>query len=174
MRRTRLVEAADAPVLADLVIRNREFLARYEPLREADYFTEQHQRSLVEDQLVRHAEGRLLPHVILDDSGSVVGRITLSDTVRGPFQSSNLGYWVAQDAGGRGLAQSAVQEVARLAFEELGLHRLQAGTLVDNVRSQRVLERTGFVRYGLAPRYLRIDGRWQDHILFQRIAPAPG
>ena len=60
----------------------------------------------------------------------------------------------------------------RTAFDELGLHRVEAGTLVHNVGSQRVLERNGFVRFGLAPQYLRIAGRWQDHVLFQVLNPA--
>jgi ribosomal-protein-alanine N-acetyltransferase len=55
----------------------------------------------------------------------------------------------------------------RLAFWEMGLHRIQAGTLLYNVRSQRVLERTGFVRFGVAPAYLSIAGEWQDHALYQ-------
>ncbi|GAA0325518.1 GNAT family N-acetyltransferase [Kineococcus aurantiacus] len=41
--------------------------------------------------------------------------------------------------------------MTQLAFKELALHRVQAETLVDNVRSQRVLKRVGFTRYGLAP-----------------------
>ncbi len=57
-----------------------------------------------------------------------------------------------------------------IAFGELGLHRLQAGTLVHNTGSQKVLERNGFERIGLARAYLKIAGRWQDHILFQRIS----
>jgi ribosomal-protein-alanine N-acetyltransferase len=64
-----------------------------------------------------------------------------------------------------------VGEACRWAFGPAGLHRLEAGTLTDNIASQRVLERNGFERIGLAPRYLHIAGRWRDHILFQRIAP---
>ena len=65
----------------------------------------------------------------------------------------------------------ALRQMLALAFGELGLHRVEAGTLLHNVRSQRVLERNGFVRFGLAPRYLRIEGRWQDHVLFQVLNP---
>ncbi|WP_369826681.1 GNAT family N-acetyltransferase [Cryobacterium sp. Y11] len=54
-----------------------------------------------------------------------------------------------------------------LAFNELGLHRVLAETLILNVRSQRVLERVGCVRYGTAPEYLKIAGRWQDHLMYQ-------
>jgi ribosomal-protein-alanine N-acetyltransferase len=56
------------------------------------------------------------------------------------------------------------------AFGELGLHRLEAGTLVDNAASRRVLEKNGFEHIGLARRYLHIGGDWRDHLLFQRVA----
>lgn len=97
----------------------------------------------------------------------VVGRINLSNIVRGAFQSASVGYWVGGRYNGRGLATAAVKEMKSIAFGELDLHRLEAGTLPRNIASQRVLERNGFERFGLAPRYLRIAGEWQDHILFQ-------
>ncbi|HUZ88604.1 MAG TPA: GNAT family protein, partial [Candidatus Acidoferrales bacterium] len=69
--------------------------------------------------------------------------------------------------GGRGLATAAVRNLVQIAFEEWGLHRIEAGTLLDNVRSQRVLERNGFVRFGVARGYLLIAARWQDHALYE-------
>ena len=66
----------------------------------------------------------------------------------------------------------AVAEAADYAANQLGLHRLQAETLVHNVRSQKVLEKNGFSRYGLAQKYLKIAGEWQDHIMFARILEA--
>ncbi len=69
-----------------------------------------------------------------------------------------------------GLATAAVREIVAVAFGELGLHRVQAGTLPHNAGSQRVLERNGFARIGVAPAYLSIAGRWQDHVLFQVVA----
>jgi ribosomal-protein-alanine N-acetyltransferase len=167
---TRLVEPGDAPVLAELYRANRDFLAPWEPERDEDFYTAQGQRAVVEGALARHEQGSVLPHVILDDSGEVAGRITLSEIVRGPFQSCSVGYWVGAAANGRGLATRAVHEIAGLAFGALALHRIQAATLLHNVRSQRVLERNGFVRFGLAPAYLRIAGLWQDHVLYQLIA----
>ena len=56
--------------------------------------------------------------------------------------------------------------------DELALHRIEAGTLPHNTASQVVLGRNGFVRYGLAPQYMSIAGRWQDHVLFQVLNPA--
>jgi [ribosomal protein S5]-alanine N-acetyltransferase len=98
-----------------------------------------------------------------------VGRMTLNNIVRGPWLNADLGYWMDFGYTGRGLTTRAVLEVSRVADQEVGLHRIAAATLVDNVASQSVLRKTGFERYGTAQRYLEIDGRWQDHHLFQRI-----
>lgn len=166
---TRLVRPDDAAVLTELLRANREFLAPWEPVRGDDYFTVDAQRTVIENGLERHRQGTSLPHVILDESGRVVGRVTLHDIVRGPFQSCHLGYWLAAAAGGRGLATVAVRDIIRVTFGELGLHRIQAATLPHNARSQRVLERNGFVRFGLAPEYLNIAGTWRDHVLYQLV-----
>ncbi|MGY2004301.1 GNAT family N-acetyltransferase [Blastococcus sp. SYSU DS1024] len=170
--RTRLLAMDDAPALTRIVLADRDFLAPWEPRREESYFTEEGQREEVRRALDRHALGLGLPHVVLDAAGGVVGRITLNNIVRGAFQSCSVGYWVGAASNGRGLATAALGDMLRRAFGELGLHRVEAGTLVHNAASQRVLERNGFTRYGLAPQYLRIAGRWQDHFLFQVLNPA--
>jgi len=158
---TRPLTSEDADELSALLIENREFLARVEPARDERFFTIAGQRERI--------EGDALSFAILAGN-RIAGTVTLSNIVRGPFQSATLGYWVAERLGGRGLATHAVQEVVAIAFEELRLHRLQAATLIDNVASQRVLEKNGFEPIGLARRYLRIAGDWRDHLLFQRTA----
>ena len=165
---TRLVRPADAAELCALLRANRDFLAPWDPIRAEDYFTEEGQRAVLEGFLAAHAKGTILPHVILDGD-RIVGRITLSGITRGAFQSGNLGYWVNAQDNGRGLGTAAVAEIRRIAFYELGLHRIEAGTLLHNTASQTVLHRNGFVRFGTAPRYLRIAGVWQDHALFQTL-----
>lgn len=169
---TRLVTIDDAPGLAELLRGNADFLAPWMPVRSEEYFTAGGQLADIEATLQRHADGTCLPHVILDDAGELIGRITLNGIVRGPFQSCSMGYWVGAAHNGRGVATEAVRAIKRVAFEELGLHRIQAETLLHNVGSQRVLERNGFTRIGMAPAYLNIAGQWQDHVLFQVINPA--
>jgi ribosomal-protein-alanine N-acetyltransferase len=168
----RLITLDDAPALAELVRANREFLAPWEPLHNETYFTAPGQRASIGTALDEHEHGRGLPCVILDPGGSVVGRVNLNNIVRGAFQSASLGYWIAEPAGGRGITTTAVRDIVRVAFTELGLHRIQADTLEHNVASQRVLERNGFVRIGHAPRYLKIAGQWQDFILHQLLSDA--
>lgn len=166
---TRPLTLDDAPALAALLRDNQEFFAPYEPIRDGHFYTAEGQREVLGSLLERQAHGLMLAHVILDEQGAVAGRITLDGIARGAFQSCGMGYWVAPADNGRGLATAAVADVVRIAFDELGLHRIEAGTLVDNTRSQRVLEKNNFERYGVAPALVNIAGRWQDHVMFQRI-----
>ena len=145
----RLVRDDDAAALAAVLLANREFLAPWEPSRDAAYFTEQHQHDELTLARRRSEQNLALPCVIVYE-GKIVGRINLNNIVHGVFCSADLGYWVSQEYNGRGVATAAVAAVVRRAFDELGLHRIQAGTLVHNLGSQQVLLRNGFTRIGLA------------------------
>ena len=136
-------------------------MAPFDPVRPEEFFLE------AQTEIARNSDG--LKFAILDD-GELAGVITLSNVVYDAFRSANLGYWVDAKRHGRGLATRAVAAVVEHAFGTLGLHRLQAGTLVDNVASKRVLEKNRFELIGLARNYLHIGGEWRDHLLFQRTA----
>lgn len=166
---TRPLELADVEELTALLIKNREFLRPWDPVRPDEFFTVPKQLELARAALTAYDGGTMVPLVILTREGGLAGRLNLNGIVRGALESAALGYWVSEDANGAGLASAAVAEAVSLATTGLGLHRLQAETLVHNAGSQRVLEKNGFVRFGLAPKYLKIAGRWQDHIMFQRI-----
>lgn len=168
---TRPIDLDDVAALVDVLHANRAFLAPWEPVRDDSYFTLEGQREVVRKAIELQGDGLGRVHVIVDD-GRVVGRVTLAGVVRGALQSCALSYWVAAEHNGRGLATSAVGELLDVAFTELRLHRVQAETLLHNAASQRVLERNGFVRFGLAPRYLKIAGTWQDHAMYQLLNPA--
>jgi ribosomal-protein-alanine N-acetyltransferase len=167
---TRLLRFDDAPELTEILQAEREFMAPWEPARDDEFFTVAAQSPRLRLALEEYEQGRTLPLAIVDDGGGIVGNLALSGIIRGAFLSANLGYWVRQSCNGRGLATAAVPEALDVAFHGFGLHRVQAGTLPHNVGSQRVLAKSGFVEYGRAPRYLRIAGRWEDHVLYQRLS----
>lgn len=173
MVRLRLPTIADSDALAELRVRNRAYLTPWEPIRPEPFFTPAGQAADLAAVLDRYERGDAAPFVIVNDEGLVIGRLTLSGIVRGAFQSCVVSYWVAEEHTGKGLASEAVADALQYAFMTLGLHRVQAETLPENEPSQRVLQRNGFERYGLAPRYLKIAGSWQDHIMFQRLAGRP-
>jgi [ribosomal protein S5]-alanine N-acetyltransferase len=157
----------DAEALAAAYERNREHLAPWDPVRSPAFYTVDGQQELVDRQLSLVHGGQLAAWV-LEYDGQVVGRVNVNNVVRGVLSSGSLGYWVDHAHLRRGLASALVDHACTGALQ-LGLHRVDAGTLVHNVASQRVLLRNGFEKYGMAPKYLFIAGEWQDHNLYQRI-----
>jgi ribosomal-protein-alanine N-acetyltransferase len=107
-------------------------------------------------------------------SGAVVGVITISQIVRGLFQSAYLGFYSRAGFVGRGLMTEAVRLATRHAFDDLGLHRLEANIQPDNLRSIALVRRLGFRKEGFSPRYLRIAGAWRDHERWALLADEPG
>jgi ribosomal-protein-alanine N-acetyltransferase len=61
--------------------------------------------------------------------------------------------------------------VERIAFGELGLHRVEVAVIPRNTRSLLLAERCGFEREGLSPRFLKIAGVWEDHVRLARRNP---
>ena len=163
----RPLEVGDAEALAALLERNREFLRPFEPDRPPDFFTVEAQIERLGVFEHQRETGAGFAYAILD-AGELAGQVALSNVAHGILESANLGYWVDRERNGRGLASRAVAALGEEAFGPRGLPRVEAGTLVENVASQRVLEKNRFTRIGVAPRYLKIAGAWRDHVLFQR------
>ena len=158
----------DAEALAAAYQRNREHLERWDPDRPPGFYTVAGQRKEAEERLAMQERGLFALYVIVGPDGALVGRANIQNIVRGPMQGGVLGYWVDKDHTRKGLATAAVEHLEGEALA-LGLHRLEAGTMVENVASQRVLEARGFDRYGLAEKFLFLGGAWRDHVLFQKI-----
>ena len=166
--RVRVLRLSDAEGMCAAYQRNRDHLAPWEPVRAEEFFTLDGQRASIESKVALFIAGSDVPWVLLDGD-LVVGVMTLSSIVRGPFLSAHLGYWVDKDYNGRGIGSAAVGYAVDAARDDLGLHRLQAATLPHNAASQKILHRSGFTEIGVAPAYLNIAGGWRDHVLFQRI-----
>ena len=163
--RLRPLTIADAPEMLELRRRNAEFLAPREPRRSADYLTLATQESELREVAANRVSDRGYAFgIVLGEE--LIGRIALNNIVRGAFHNAYVGYFVGQDHNGRGFATEAARVLAVHAFDDLGLHRLQAAVMLDNHGSMRVLEKAGFRREGIARRYLQIDGAWVDHVLF--------
>jgi ribosomal-protein-alanine N-acetyltransferase len=101
--------------------------------------------------------------VRIREGGDLVGVVNLSEIVRGIFRSAYMGYYAFRPHAGQGLMSEGMRRVITAAFRELDLHRLEANIQPGNTASIRLVERLGFRREGLSPRYLKINGRWRDH-----------
>jgi RimJ/RimL family protein N-acetyltransferase len=82
----------------------------------------------------------------------------------------DIGFWLARQARGRGIATRAVRLLSRWAVETLPLARLQMGIYPSDRASQRVAERCGFVREAILRSFLEIDGTRRDLVLFSLVA----
>jgi ribosomal-protein-alanine N-acetyltransferase len=160
----------DIDDLAGYWARNRIHLTPTQPSRGDAFWTAAGQRVRVASHLEEMARGRMVPLLVLED-GAVVADVALSDIVGGVFMSAVLGYSVDARRLRRGIATWAVAAAVDIAFTAMRLHRIQAGTLPENVASQAVLERSGFEPIGMARNYLAIAGMWRHHVLWQLTNP---
>jgi ribosomal-protein-alanine N-acetyltransferase len=96
-------------------------------------------------------------------NGRIVGVINLTGIIHGFFQNAYMGYYAVAGMNGRGLMREAISLVMTHAFNDIGLHRLEANIQPGNEASKALAKRLGFRLEGYSPRYLKIDGEWRDH-----------
>ena len=96
-------------------------------------------------------------------SGDIAGVFTVSQIVRGAFQSAFLGYYANAAFAGRGYMREGIELVLDLSFGSLSLHRLEANIQPANATSIALARGAGFRLEGYSPRYLLIGGQWRDH-----------
>jgi [ribosomal protein S5]-alanine N-acetyltransferase len=170
-----------APIAADYIewakLRNesREYLTPWEPSWAPDETTRAAFRRRLRRYVQAERDGTGMMLFVFDKkTGDLTGGCQLSNIRQGIAQSAaSLGYWIGQKHAGRGLMTDAVVTLVRHAFDRLGFHRIEAACLPTNVASRRVLTKAGFSAEGTARKYLRINGEWQDHLLFAVIAGDP-
>ncbi len=152
----RTIDYADRDEFLAMVRESRELHRPWAyPPERADQFDELVARSRRDDVvtlLACRAEG-----------GEIVGVFTISQIVRGAFQSAFLGYYGSAAHARRGYMRSGMQLVLDHAFRDLRLHRLEANIQPGNVPSLALARGGGFRLEGFSPRYLLIGGRWRDH-----------
>ncbi|MGH9185120.1 MAG: GNAT family N-acetyltransferase [Acidimicrobiales bacterium] len=170
-RRVKLrpLEAADFPAWQEVRRRNVDWLTRWEPRRAPGG------PDVVEDRdafavrcSARQRERQLGTGfgfgIFADDD--FAGEINLSAVQRGPFQNAYIGYWIDEKQAGNGYVPEGLVVLARFAFEELRLHRIQISIIPRNLSSRRVVEKLGIRDEGIALRYLEINGVWEDHVRY--------
>ncbi|MGH7179037.1 MAG: GNAT family N-acetyltransferase [Tepidisphaeraceae bacterium] len=96
--------------------------------------------------------------------GAIVGLFNISEIVRGGFQSAYLGYYAMSHAARAGYMTEGLQLALRFAFREMKLHRLEANIQPGNDASMKLARRCGFVLEGYSKKYLKIRGKWRDHM----------
>ncbi|RNM28522.1 GNAT family N-acetyltransferase [Dickeya undicola] len=154
------------------LVENRDNFAPFEPLRTEDYFSLESIRQRITDaQTDFKARKCLLLVFTIKGEDKIIGSINFTNFVYGVFQAGYLGFSIDKSYQGQGLMHEALESAITYVHENYGLHRIMANHLPNNLRSKNILARLGFVKEGFARSYLKINGKWQDHVLNSYIAP---
>lgn len=166
-------EMRDFEAWVELRAQSRAFLTPWEPTWPADDLTYGSFRRRVRRNHQEIVNDEAYPFLIFRDDDVLAGGLTLGQIKRGVVQAGTLGYWIGEPHARRGLMSAAVEAVTGYAFATLRLHRIEASCLPHNEASLKLLERRGFTREGYARAYLRINGIWQDHLLYGLLETDP-
>lgn len=161
-----------AAAVADYYRRNVAHFSRWDPPSPPGFDSAEVQAERLMQSTLAFGMGTAFRYWLIEPHAPsrVVGSIHFSNVARGPFQSASLGYSVDQGLEGRGVMAAALACAIAEMFSRRGrLHRIEAAIRPENERSLALIQRVGFTRVGLAPRYLMIDGDWRDHVLWQRL-----
>ncbi len=99
----------------------------------------------------------------VSETDEIAGVFTISQIVRGAFQSAYLGYYAHSRHSRQGLMREAMEQLLDHTFGPLALHRLEANIQPGNQPSIALARGAGFRLEGFSPRYLLIGGQWRDH-----------
>lgn len=108
--------------------------------------------------------GVMIP-LVIEVNGTFAGQLTVGNIVRGALCSAWIGYWVAAECSGQGVATAALALGLDHCFGAVGLHRVEATVRPENAASRAVLRTIGFRQEGVLRKYLDVDGAWRDHVL---------
>ena len=109
--------------------------------------------------------------LIFEKTGMLlIGEININNVQRGVVQSCSIGYWISRNKMGLGLMSESINLMKDFAFDDLELHRIEAACLPENKPSLNTLLKNGFEIEGKAKEFLKINGKWQDHIVLGCLA----
>jgi len=162
----------DYPEWRELRAISKPFLQPWEPTWPADDLSRAAYRRRLNAYARDREAGAAYPFFVFRAADDVLtGGITLSNIRRGVAQMGSVGYWCGRPFARHGHTLAAVRALGEFAFRTLGLHRLEAACIPENVPSRRLLVKAGYSEEGYARTYLKINGDWRDHVLFGLVSP---
>lgn len=160
----RQLEFSDAEDLLKLEVENGDFFQPYGPLKDEKFYTLDGQVERIKNWVSLAEQDSVYAFgIFLTDSKQLIGIVTLSEVARGNYQSCWIGYSLDRKQNGKGYMTKAVKLVVDYGFNELNLHRIEAGVMPHNIRSMKVLEKAGFHKEGIAIENVKINGKWENH-----------
>ncbi|MFL0247236.1 GNAT family N-acetyltransferase [Candidatus Clostridium stratigraminis] len=162
----KVLDKSYAQQVLDYYLRNKIFLEEWEPVKNKEFYTIKYQDEQLDNEFTIIENNRAFRLWLFkkEDSSRIIGSVGFNNIVRGAFLSCHLGYKLDKDELNMGYITEAIKKGIDIMFNEYGLHRIEANIMPKNKRSLRAVEKLGFYNEGLAYKYLRINGKWEDHI----------
>jgi len=162
----RVAVEGDGDMLRQYYARNHIHLAPWEPVRSDAYYTLRWWHLRIKQIHAEFDDASAVNFIAMTpDQSEIVAVANFSNIIQGVFKSCYLGYSISKRYEGQGLMVEFLQRCLEFMFENMGLNRVMANYIPENERSGALLQRLGFEREGYARKYLKIAGRWQDHVL---------
>lgn len=161
----------DAAALLQVQIENRHFFEKFSMERRGDFYTIESQQERIKQYEEDRKNDQAYNFGIFLLDGTLIGTINLFQVIRYSLQSAFIGYFLDKKHNGKGYTTEAVKILVNYAFNELKLHRIEAGVMPHNIGSIRVLEKAGFHKEGIAVKNVKINGKWEDHQVLAIINP---
>ncbi len=157
-----------AKKVLDYYRRNRDAFKIWEPVRGIDFYTLKYHKTALKSCIQKTKAGKEFSFVIFNKGDihreTVIGKLTFSSIVKGPFLSCFTGYSTDSTMQNKGYMTEALEAGVNFIFKTVGLHRIEANIMPRNISSLKVVEKLGFQNEGLSPMYLKIFGKWEDHV----------
>ena len=166
----RYPETKDWKEWVELRQKSRKFLQPWEPRWPKNYLTKDFFEQLVNHTHISIKNKTSYTFFIFHKkSKTFMGGINLTNIKNELYKSITIGYWMGINFTGKGYMQDSIKNICEFCFNNLSLNRIEAACLPKNIASKKVLIKSGFVIEGYAKKYLEINGKFEDHILFAKL-----
>jgi len=157
-----------AKKVCKFVYKNREQFEKYEPFLPANYYTPEHQHTILSCELKLALQTKNIRYYVFlkDNPEQIIGTVALHNITAAAYSSCEIGYKFDADFQHKGYAREAVALAVSIAFAALGLHRAYARVMPENTASINLLKSLFFEEEGLERECIKIQGKWQDHLRF--------
>lgn len=168
----RLCKTSDTEAVREFFLTNEEHFGRWEPTREPDHHSLEKWSSRIEECVRDQEEGVGAFFISVDeDTGKVVAMCNINNVIREAFQGCYMGFGVSKNYEGTGCMYELCLAAIEHAFTNMKLHRIMANHMPANKRSAKLLHRLGFEKEGYGKSYLKINSKWEDHMMTALINP---
>lgn len=161
------INEKDGQNLLKFEIDNRSYFEESCMSRGDKYYEEDTFKKILNGLIEEQQQGIHYMYLIKESNDEIVGRINLVDIIRGNMNKAELGYRISKDHTGKGYGKKAVELILEEALNIHKLHRIEVGTSIVNIASQRILECNGFRKVGIYNKYIYLNGKWDDSVIYE-------